>query len=145
MTNFESCFAKQRQVKQLFDGLTSPQQKYEKIIELGRALPSYPTEFKTPERLVKGCQSEMYLHTTILNGKVQFQAHSEALISAGLAALLLAVYSDESPETILTSPPKFLEELGILGSLSPGRANGLASLYQRMKQDALKLLVNPTI
>ena len=148
MTNslaFDSCLAKQRQVKQLFDGCSTPQQKYEKIIELGRALPPYPPEFKTPERLVKGCQSEMYLHTEHVSGKVRFQAHSEALISAGLAALLLAVYSDEPPHAILTCPPRFLDELGITGSLSPGRANGLASLFQRMKQDALKLLVNSSI
>ena len=118
-----------------------PRKKYEKIIELGRQLPAYPFEYKTPDRLVKGCQSAMYLHTQLVDGRIQFLAFSEALISSGLAALLLTVYNDESPEAILTCPPDFLEELGIHGSLSPGRSNGLASLFQRMKQEALNFLM----
>jgi cysteine desulfuration protein SufE len=139
--NLTSCLAKQQQVKHLFDGCTTPEQKYQKIIELGRQLAPYPAELKTPEHLVKGCQSAMYLSAQLTDGKVQFHAWSEALISAGLAAMLLAAYHDESPDTILTCPPRFLEELGIHDSLSPGRSNGLASLFQRMKQEALNFLV----
>ncbi len=138
---FETCQAKQHQAKLLFEGCATPQHKYEKIIELGRKLSPFPPELKTPERLVKGCQSAMYLSTQIVNGKIQFLAHSEALISAGLAALLLFVYNDESPETILACPPRFLDELGIHDSLSPGRSNGLASLFQRMKKEALDFLL----
>jgi cysteine desulfuration protein SufE len=138
---FDSCLEKQQRLKSLFSDCDTPQKKYEKIIELGRQLPAYPLELKTPEHLVKGCQSAMYLHTQLIDGKVQFLAFSEALISSGLAALLLAVYNDESPEAILSCPPDFLEELGIHGSLSPGRSNGLASLFQRMKQEALNFLM----
>lgn len=140
-TVFDSCLEKQQNAKLLFSGCDTPQQKYEKIIELGRQLPVYPFEYKTPDRLVKGCQSAMYLHAQLVDGKIQFQAFSEALISSGLAALLLIVYNDESPEAVLTCPPDFLEELGIHGSLSPGRSNGLASLFQRMKQEALNFLM----
>jgi cysteine desulfuration protein SufE len=139
---FASCLIKQHKVKLLFDGCTHPEQKYRKIIELGRRLAPYPAEFKTPEHLVKGCQSAMYLYSQLADGKVQFHAFSEALISAGLAALLLAVYHDESPDAILTCPPRFLEELGIQDTLSPGRSNGLASLFQRMKQEALNFLIH---
>lgn len=139
---FNSCLVKQQRVKQLFEECATPEKKYEKLIELGRNLPRYPNELKTPDLLVKGCQSEMYLHAELLEGKVHFQAYSEALISAGIAALLLAVYSDEPPHAILTCAPRYLEELGIMNSLSPGRSNGLASLFQRMKQEALKFLVH---
>ena|ERR1700722_2134434 len=140
-SHFPSCEAKQQQVKLLFAECTTSAQKYEKIIELGRQLPLYPPELKTPERLVKGCQSTMYLHSEIIDGNIFFQAHSEALISAGLAALLLKVYHGEPPEAILRCHPQFLEELGVYGALSPGRANGLASLFQRMKQEALNFLI----
>ncbi len=138
---FDSCLAKQLKLKALFSDCSSPITKYEKIIELGRRSPGYPTELMTPEKLVKGCQSQMYLHATFSEGKIYFQAHSEALISAGLAALLLAVYDEETPEVILSCPPLFLEELGIHQNLSPGRSNGLSSLYLRMKQEALNFLI----
>lgn len=143
MTNkssFESCLAKQKQLKQLFAPLSSAEQKYQKIIELGQSLPSYPSDYKLPENLVKGCQSLMHLHARLSpEGKVIFAADSEALISRGLAALLIAIYSDECPEVVLTCPPSCLEAIGIQASLSPSRSNGLASLYLRMKQEALKL------
>ncbi|MBI2811491.1 MAG: SufE family protein, partial [Candidatus Melainabacteria bacterium] len=135
-----SCNHKQDLIIQAFAACTSAEQRYEKIIALGRQLPSYPSECKTPDRLVKGCQSEMYLHAALVDGKVYFSAYSEALISAGLAALLLAVYNEEPPEAVLSCPPRFLDELAIHNSLSPGRSNGLASLFQKMKQEALKFL-----
>lgn len=141
-TLLASCLAKQQHVKQLFEGCKTSEQKYEKIIELGRQLPPYPIEFKTSTHLVKGCQSPMYMRAQLIDGKIHFQVCSEALISAGLAALLLLVYNNEPPEAILTSPPEFLEELGIHNSLSPGRSNGLASLMQRMKKEALEFLIN---
>lgn len=140
-TVFVSCLEKQSRVKQMFAACTTPQQKYEKIIELGRSLQAYPTECKTLDHLVKGCQGTMYLSTELKDGMVLFRAFSEALISAGLAALLIEIYNDEPPEAVLACPPAVLEDLGIHGSLSPSRSNGLSSLFQRMKQEALKLLV----
>ena len=137
---FESCLTKQLRVKELFSNCTTAQMKYEKIIELGRKLPSYPKELMTECRLVSGCQSQMYLHTSFSEGKILFKSYSEALISAGLAALLLAVYNDEPPEAILSCPPQYLEDLGVHGSLSPSRSNGLASLFLRMKMEAIKFL-----
>lgn len=80
----------------------------------------------------------MYLYANLEHGKVHYWAHSEALISAGLAALLIAVYDAEPPEVILQCPPLFLEELGIHQALSPSRANGLSSLFLKMKQEALQ-------
>lgn len=137
---FDSCLSKQLRVKEIFADCSTPQMKYEKIIELGRGLPPLPTELMTDCRLVSGCQSKMYLHSSFIEGKVFFKSYSEALISAGLAALLLAVYNDEPPEVIVRCPPHFLEELGIQSSLSPSRSNGLSSLFLRMKMDAIKFL-----
>jgi cysteine desulfuration protein SufE len=138
---YVSCLAKQEGVKALFHSCRDEEAKYSKIIELGRALPPLDPAFKTPEHFVKGCQSIMYLRSYLRDGLVFFEAESDALISSGLAALLVKVYSGEEPETILKCPPTYLEDLGIRASLSPNRASGLYSIFLRMKQDALKFLI----
>lgn len=132
---------KQKEIVNLFKACSSEDDKYKKIIEFGKKLPLLEEQYKVPENIVKGCQSLMYLRSFIQNDLVYFQASSEALISAGLAALLIYVYSGETPETILTTPPHFLDELGINANLTPSRANGLYSVHLRMKQEALKILV----
>lgn len=137
----ESCLERQESVKRDFAQLTSEEEKYQKIIALGRAMHPLPPEAKTPENVVKGCQSTMYLASSYRDGKIFFEAESDALISSGLASLLIQVYSGESPETILKCPPNYLEEIGISASLTPNRANGLYSIHLRMKQDALRFLM----
>ena len=131
-------------VNQSFSSFSEPEKKYHFLIELGRNLPPLSPEFRTEERLVRGCQSRLYLHTEFCQGKVFFSAQADALISAGLAALLIAVYSGETPETILKRPPDFLHELGIASSLSPNRSNGLAQIHLRMRQESLKFLLAPS-
>lgn len=138
---FESCLKKQNEIKALFSNCLTEEAKYQKIIELGRQLPSLAEENKVTQNLVKGCQSTMYLHSYWQNDVVIFEAQSDALISSGLAAVLLKVYSGESPEAILKCPPSYLHELGISVSLTPNRANGLFSIHLRMKQEALRLLM----
>lgn len=135
---FESCLKKQQQIKDLFVHCTTEELKYQKIIEFGRQQSPLPMEDKIPSNIVKGCQSTMYLRSQLEGNHVSFAAESDALISAGLAAILISVYSNETPETILKCPPAYLEELGIGASLTPSRANGLYSIHLRMKQDALK-------
>jgi cysteine desulfuration protein SufE len=135
---FESCINKQNQIRTIFKALPSEDLKYQKIIEFGRELPHLSIKDKIPENIVKGCQSIMYLHSQLINNQIIFNADSDALISAGLAAILIKVYSGENPETILKCPPDYLEDLGISASLTPNRANGLYSIHLRMKQDALK-------
>lgn len=139
---FESCLAKQAQIKEIFKACPNEEAKYEKIIELGRDLPKLDMCHKTSENMVKGCQSQMFLHSYSEGNQIVFEAEADALISAGLAALLIQVYSGESSEVILKCPPTYIEELGISASLTPSRANGLYSLHLQMKQEALKLLVN---
>lgn len=127
-------------IKKIFQPL-SLEERYAALIELGRKLPPFPHEYKTEQFLVRGCQSALYLHADYRAGKIYFTAHADALISAGLAAILIMAYSEQPPEIILTCPPDFLTELGIAASLSPNRSNGLAHIHLRMKQEALKALL----
>lgn len=129
---------KQQNVVALFAGCPDEQARYQKIIELGAKLPPFPKEQKIPENIVNGCQSIVYLHCTQKeDGKLYFEAASEALISSGLAMLALAAYSGLSPEEILQTPAKFVEELGLGKSLTPGRSNGLLSMLTLIKQKSL--------
>lgn len=139
---YVSCLEKQQKVKDLFSSCGSDEEKYQKIIELGTRLKPIPEEHKVEENRVRGCQSILYLHTYLKEGKVYFEVDSDALISKGLAYLLVAVYSGEEPETILKCPPQFLEDLNITQSLTPNRASGLYSMHLKMKQEALKILVD---
>ncbi len=128
-------------LKKTFTPSTKDDERYFRIIELGRSLASYPDALKIPKLQVAGCQSILYLSPSFSDGRIYFSAHSDALISAGLAALLISVYSGEEPATILKTPPSFMTELGIIGSLTPSRSNGLANIHLRMKKDALNFLV----
>jgi len=139
---FTTCHEKQIQLKKIFDDCKTPDERYLKIMELGKKMPKLDPVFKIEANIVKGCQSTMYMRTYSENGKLFFQTDSDALISLGLAALLVYIYSGEIPETILKCPPKCLEELGISALLSPSRANGLYSIHLRMKQEALISLTN---
>ncbi len=132
---------KRREIERLFSEKTTPEGKYELIIELGRKLPKMDPVFCSPENLVEGCQSLMYLKADYTAGKFHFEIFSEALISAGLAALLIHYYEGQGAEAILTHPPTFINDLGITASLSPGRSNGLSSLYKKIKQTALQKLI----
>ena len=127
-------------IKEKFAACSSSEEKVLAILDLGRTLMPYPVECKTPAFQVSGCQSMLYLSSHLIDGKLYFEASSDALISAGLAALLITVYSGETPQIILMTPPTFLVELGILASLTPSRSNGLAHIHQRMKKEALKHL-----
>lgn len=136
----KSCLDNQENVRTCFNSLHTSEEKYTKLIALGRKLKPYPENYKTPKHLVKGCQSLLYLKSSIQKGKMTFLVSSDALISAGLAALLLMIYEGEPPETIIKCPPTVLKELDLMSYLSPSRTNGLRSLYLRMQQEAMKIL-----
>ena len=143
---YDSCLQKQIEIKKLFASCLTDEEKYEKLISLGREQPFFDDSYKTSDNLVKGCQSQMFLRTYYDKGLVYFEGTSDALISSGLGQILIRVYSGETPEAILKCPPAFLDELGLQASLSPSRANGLYSIHLRMKQEALKLLMmHPTL
>lgn len=135
--------ARHREILDYFQGCSGIEQTYERMIQLGRNQHPLPAEHRCEQNRVIGCQSQMYLWSEYRDGRLYFQAESDALISAGLAQLLIWAYSGERAETILTTPPLFLNELAIPAALSPSRANGLASLHLRMRQEALRALSRP--
>ncbi|MDN3506618.1 MAG: SufE family protein [Simkaniaceae bacterium] len=128
-------------VKELFENCKTPEDRYQKIISLGKNLPPIAEIHKTTDNIVPGCQSIVYLHTEMRADNLYFTAASDALISSGLAGLLILAYNGHPPESVLKYKPTFLEELQITTSLTPGRSNGLASMYTRMQQDSLKFLI----
>lgn len=143
--NISSCEQKQEKIKAEFAQFTSQEEIYLNIIEWGRKLTPMQEHLKTKEALVSGCQSEMFLSCSLENDKIFFTAASDALISAGLAALLLYVYNGETPEVVLKCPPHFLEDAGIRASLSPTRSNGLANIFLQMQRESLNIIVSKTI
>jgi len=112
--------------------------KYEYIIELGKELPLIEETYKTDNRLIEGCQSRVWLHTQFNDGKMQFSADSDAIITKGIIALLIRVFNNESPKNIASSQLQFINEIGLHEHLSPTRSNGLASMIRTMKMEALK-------
>ncbi|CDZ80295.1 putative SufE-like protein YgdK [Candidatus Rubidus massiliensis] len=132
---------KQKKMVELFSACKSDDEKYQLIIQLGKKLPKLSDELKKTEYKVKGCQSTVYLYSFIENKKMHFCAESDSLMSAGLAALLINVYDNETPEVVLKNPPKYIDDLGLAANLTPNRANGLYSIHLKMKQDALDFYI----
>ncbi|MBO7603634.1 MAG: SufE family protein [Bacteroidales bacterium] len=110
--------------------------KYEYIIELGKALPPFPEELKTEDRLIKGCQSRVWLDCEVSGGVLVFRADSDAIITKGIISLLISVYSGQTPQEILNDDFSFLDALGLKENLSPTRAGGLASMIATIKAKA---------
>ena len=111
--------------------------KYEYIIELGKELPIISDENKTNDKLIEGCQSRVWLNTTVENGKMSFTADSDAIITKGIIGLLIRVLNDETPKEVATSDLRFIKEIGLHEHLSPTRSNGLASKDKKMKLSAI--------
>ena len=108
--------------------------KYEYLIELGKALEPFPEEKKTEDRLIKGCQSRVWLDAELRDGRLYFQADSDAIITRGIISLLIGVYSGETPEAIAADDFGFVSEIGLKDNLSPTRANGLVSMIETIKK-----------
>lgn len=112
-------------------------QRYEYMIELGKSLPMIDEGLKTDDKLIKGCQSKVWLHSELVDGKVRFTADSDAIITKGIIAVLVRVFSDQKPQAILDANTDFIDEIGLKEHLSPTRANGLVSMIKQMKMYAL--------
>ena len=110
--------------------------KYEYIIELGKSLQSYPDEAKTDDRLIKGCQSRVWRDYKIEDGKLIFNADSDAIITKGIISLLIGLYSGRTPQEILSSDFSVVEKIGLKENLSPTRANGLVSMIAKIREVA---------
>lgn len=112
--------------------------KYEYLIDLGKNLEPYPDSSKTDDRLIKGCQSRVWLDYQMKDGKLWFTADSDAIITKGIISLLVSIYSGRTPEEIASSDFSFIEKIGLKENLSPTRANGLASMIATIKAVALE-------
>jgi cysteine desulfuration protein SufE len=139
-SDFAQCLKKQETLKEIFHEQLSSEERYLKIIAFGKKLPPFPEEEKVEKNRVVGCQSLTYLSGYLQNQKMFFHAHSEALITKGLAYVVLYIYQEQSVETILKCKPDFLNSLGILASLSPTRAHGLKSFYNKLLNISIKNL-----
>ena|ERR1700757_116493 len=113
--------------------------KYEHLIELGKSLPLINPIYKTDEHIIKGCQSKVWLHSEMVDGKIVYTADSDAIITKGMVALMVRVLSNQKPEDILNADVGFIDVIGLKEHLSPTRANGLISMIKQMKLDALAL------
>ena len=112
-------------------------EKYEYMIELGKSLPVIDHLNKTEQNIIKGCQSKVWLHAEFDNKTIKFTADSDAIITKGIIAILIRVFSDQSPSEILNSNSNFIDEIGLKEHLSPTRANGLVSMIKQIKLYAL--------
>ena len=110
--------------------------KYEYLIDLGKNLEPYPEDARTEDRLIKGCQSRVWLDAKMEDGTLVFRADSDAIITKGIISLLISVYSGRTPQEIASSDFSFIDRIGLRENLSPTRANGLVSMIETIKEIA---------
>jgi cysteine desulfuration protein SufE len=111
--------------------------KYNYIIELGKELPIIDAQYKTPEYLIDGCQSQVWLHAELQDDRVLFTADSDAIITKGIVNLLIRVLSGRTPQEIIDNDLSYLDAIGLKEHLSPTRSNGLASMIKQIKMYAI--------
>ncbi|CAL2087981.1 Uncharacterized SufE-like protein R01000 [Tenacibaculum dicentrarchi] len=112
-------------------------ERYEYIIDLGKSLPIIKDAFKLDENLIKGCQSKVWLYSELSGNSILFTADSDAILTKGIVALLLRVFSNQTPQAILAAKTDFIDEIGLKEHLSPTRANGLVSMIKQIKMYAI--------
>tara|TARA_B110000091_G_scaffold65272_1_gene71924 strand:+ start:1011 stop:1436 length:426 start_codon:yes stop_codon:yes gene_type:complete len=111
--------------------------RYQYIIDLGKSLPIIESKFKLDENLIKGCQSKVWLYSELENNTIKYTADSDAILTKGIAALLIRVYSGQKPSDILTAETDFIDDIGLKEHLSSTRANGLVSMIKQIKMYAI--------
>ncbi len=116
-----------------FSALDDWMDRYSLIIEMGNTLPAMQEEKKTPQNIIEGCQSRVWITAEMRDGKVHFEGESDAIIVRGIVSLLLKVLNDQSPKDIVESDLYFIKEIGLQEHLSPTRSNGLVSMLRQMK------------
>ena len=112
-------------------------QRYEYMIDLGKTLPLIAAEFKTDDNIIKGCQSKVWVHAELKDSQLEFTADSDAIITKGIIAILIRVFSNQHPKDILASDTSFIDQIGLKEHLSPTRANGLVSMIKQIKMYAI--------
>ena len=112
-------------------------QRYEHMIELGKSLPLIDPQYKRDDYVIKGCQSKVWVHANLEEDKLVFTADSDAIITKGIIAILIRVFSHQHPDSILDADAKFIDKIGLKEHLSPTRANGLVSMIKQLKMYAI--------
>ena len=112
-------------------------QRYEYMIDLGKSLPLIAPEFKTDDNIIKGCQSKVWVHAELKDNQLEFTADSDAIITKGIIAILIRVFSNQHPKDILAADTSFIDQIGLKEHLSPTRANGLVSMIKQIKMYAI--------
>ena len=112
-------------------------QRYEYIIDLGKALPLIDEQYKTEDNIIKGCQSKVWVHAEQNDDKIVFTADSDAILTKGIIAILIRAFSNQKAVDILEANTDFIDEIGLKEHLSPTRANGLVSMIKQIKMYAL--------
>lgn len=127
----------QNEIIEEFQDFDDWMDRYQLLIDIGSSQSPLPDAYKTQSNLIDGCQSRVWLHAELVNGKIHFQAESDALIVKGIVSLLIRVYDQQTPADILASDPYFIERIGLKEHLSPTRSNGLLAMLKQMKLYAL--------
>jgi cysteine desulfuration protein SufE len=112
-------------------------ERYQYVIDLGKTLPLIDEKYKTEDNIIRGCQSKVWLHGEEQDGNIVFTADSDAILTKGLIAIMIRVFSNQKPEAILEANTEFIDEIGLKEHLSPTRANGLVSMIKQIKMYAL--------
>ncbi|MFV0571866.1 MAG: SufE family protein [Xanthomarina gelatinilytica] len=113
------------------------EERYQYMIDLGKTLPLIDGQYKTDDYLIKGCQSKVWVHANMENNKVVFTADSDAIITKGVIAILIRVFSNQRPKDIMDANTDFIDKIGLKEHLSPTRANGLVSMIKQLKMYAI--------
>lgn len=108
------------------------EERYNYIIDLGRTIPLIDPQYKTDQYLIRGCQSQVWLHSQYKDGKVFLTADSDAIITKGIVGILIRVFSGQTPSEILSADMHFIDQIGLKEHLSPTRANGLVSMIEQI-------------
>lgn len=127
----------QNEIVEEFSFFEDWMQRYEHMIELGKSLPLIHSEYKTEENIIKGCQSKVWIHAELDQEQLVFTADSDAIITKGIIALLIRVFSHQPPAAIMEADTEFIDKIGLKEHLSPTRANGLLSMIKQMKMYAI--------
>lgn len=113
------------------------EERYQYMIDLGKTLPLIDEQYKTEDYIIRGCQSKVWVHAEMNADKVIFTADSDAIITKGIIAILIRVFSDQHPKDIIESHTEFIDQIGLKEHLSPTRANGLVSMIKQIKMYAI--------
>ncbi|MFW6042817.1 MAG: SufE family protein [Marinilabiliaceae bacterium] len=128
---------KQDEIIEEFSAFDDWMDKYSLLIEMGNELENFDEKHRVEQNLIDGCQSKVWLHAEMNDGKIEFQGDSDAIIVKGIVALLLRVISGHTPDEILNSELYFIDEIGLKEHLSPTRSNGLVAMIRQIKAYAL--------